>query len=272
MAGYQLVKVGGLQSIAVSSYNTVNYACDNFSEVLLDISKTDTNASEFDELFVTINAGNKQVANRIPIVHLAEINQFQAGTGVVDTFDSTNTGEAFISIDTGCWYMPDKGSELSVSITNEASGGTYDIQVYAKVNDLASPSPLKYSYNTDTSFMIPTCETLYLCGTALTTNTGTVTLQYGSETVNVPIDGGCVLANAHSVGDDEISTISLVHDGTLARDMQVNITPKTGTTVTSIGVCKEVADAPTVAKARRFMPMKFKGLTQKERLVMAQGN
>tara|TARA_Y100001970_G_C14244887_1_gene867429 strand:- start:984 stop:1820 length:837 start_codon:yes stop_codon:yes gene_type:complete len=278
MAGYNLVHVG-TEELASGGFANLTYGCDNFEGILIDIDKTTTgtftnNTVPADLMYITILAGTETIMNRVPVSALASLNQFESGTGFTDDFvvntDNTN-GQAYFEIDTGCHYL-DKGAELSVQISQEATASAQTpavtFKVYAKVNGVAPPSPQKWLWRTDNAFMLPLVETLYAFGSDLPDNTDNVTMQYGTENVLVPIAGGATLINCDTVGDDPITNMSLCYDG-IPRDMQIN-TASSG--ISFLAQVKEVASNQQVAKARRWIPNKFKSLTPKEKVVLAQGH
>jgi len=277
MAGYSLVTVGS-QSLANGGFANFTYGCDNFEGILIDIDKTTSGTftsgtTPADLMYITVLAGTETIMNRVPVSALASLNQFESGTGFTEDFTTSadDEGQAYFEIDTGCHYL-DKGAELSVQISQEAtaSAGTPAVtfKVYAKVNGIAPPSPQKWLWRTDNAFMLPLVETLYCFGSALPDNTDNVTMQYGTENVLVPISAGATLINCDSVGDNEITNMAICYDG-IPRDMQIN-TAASG--ISFLAQVKEVASNQQVAKARRWIPNKFKSLTPKEKVVLAQGH
>lgn len=277
MAGYHLVQVGADTTIANNGFATLTYGCDNFESVLLDIAKTGggtTTATSPDSIYITIQAGTETIANRVPLSAFASLNQFLSGTGITQAWPAGtgNTGKAFLEIDTGCHYL-DKGAELQVSIANSSGGGLL-CKVYSKVNGISTPSPKKWLWRTDNAFMLPLVESLYAFDTDgthnMTAEDGNCTLQYGTENVLVPYKAGATLVNADSVGDDEIQNMALIYDG-IPRSMQIN-TSETAGTIAFLAEVKEVASVVQVQKARKWIPNKFKSLSKKERVVLAQGH
>ena len=276
MAGSNLVRVGSQLLITTNNFGSSQYGCDNFESVLLHIKKSGagtTPASSPDVIYITIQAGTETIANRVPLSAFASLNKFLAGTGVNTNWsNSTSTGEAILEVDTGTHYL-DKGAELSVSIHN-GTNASITADIYAKVNGISTPSPQKWLWRTDTAFMLPLVESLYafdLDGTAnMLEETGNCTLQYGTENVLVPFSAGCAVVNADSIGDEPIENMSLIYDG-IPRSMQINTTDSAGT-IGFLAQVKEVTSQTMVRKARTWIPNKFKSLSKKERVVLAQGH
>ena len=273
MAGSNLVQIGATTILASNNFGTETYGCDNFENVLLHIKNQatgTTSAGDEGKILITIQAGTETIVNRVPLSVFASLNQFLAGTGVVTAWaESGGAGEALLEIDTGCHYL-DKGAELTVSIMN-TSGSSLQYSIYSKVNGISVPSPQKWLWRTDNAFMLPLVESLFafeLDDGDFFDQTGNCTLQYGTENVLVPFQAGAVQVNADSVGDSKISNMSILYDS-IPRSMQIN------TTTADIGFlaqCKEIATPEVVTRARKWIPNKFKGLSKRERIVLAQGH
>jgi hypothetical protein len=271
MASYNLVRLGATQTINNNAFHTFSYGCDNFESVTLRIKKTgaQTSADGLSAIFVTVQAGTETICNRVPVQHFADINQYLAGTGVISAFATTTstTGEAVFEIDTGTWYL-DKGAELIVSVENTC-GAVISAQAYGKVNGTNTPSPQKWLYRTDNAFYLPLVECLFgFSSSTLQNSTDNVTLNYGQENVLVPVDASNAVVNAESVGDDVLTGMALLYDG-IPRDMQIN---SSSTSITYLGLVKDVATPQQIKKARKWIPSKFKGLSKKESVVLAQGH
>ena len=274
MAGFNLVKLAD-QSYANNAYVTHTYSCDNFSEVIMHITKNGSGVVNLDDLFITIMAGTDvTVCNRIPISSLIAVGQYEGGTGQVATFGADNAnGKAVFSIDTGCHWL-DSGQEFFIAIENKSGAAGLDIVTSLKCNTPDVPSPKTYAYRTDNAFSLPLVETLYAVDVDGTANmdeeAGNVDISYGNETYVVPLKSASHLLASDSVGDqlDGISNLALIYDS-IPRQMQVNCSVGS---IAFLAVSTEIATPKMVQKARRIIPAKFSSLNRKERVVLAQGH
>lgn len=279
MASANLVRL--FNNSLSAGHQSFSYGCDQFESVFLSFYKSGTGAYSagdastlLTDVFVSISAGTETIVNRVEIGALADINQYESGTGQYDIWTGADTvGGICFEIETGTHFL-DKGAELQVDIVNNCTEtGTQKPAccIGAKVNGVAPPSPSKIIKRTDSAFMIPAVETLYvwdLDGDFVDSDEE-VNLQYGTENVTIPLDVSFAQVLSDTVGDaGTTGSLACIYDG-IPRDMQIN-TSAAG--LTFIAHTKDVVSQPQVAKARRWIPNKLKSLSPKERVLLAQGS
>ena len=266
-----------------STYVNHSYGCDQLEEVLVKVEyEGGTNtASLFKHVFVGVSVGVDSIVSRVPLAYLAELNQATDGTGAV-VASAGSAGKIITSIPTGTWML-DKGSEVNVSLsydynahvadgdTGTAANVELKYSIFACVNGITTPSPQRVFYKTDTAWTQDLVTELYACNLAsagFEDSEDEVTLQYGAESVQVPVQGANLKMNADSVGDAEITDLAQLYDS-IPRSVTVNTTADD---VSFLGIAKEIVSNDAIRKARVFIPNRFKGLNRKERLALAQGH
>ena len=265
-------------------HNSFSYGCDQVESVYFhlycdpDVAHQMTSAEEnscLEDIFISISIGTENICNRIEMGALADICQYEQGTGFFEAFSTASDikGGIAFEVPVGTQFL-DKGAELQVDVINNsdltAAADMPFLAVGASVNGVSPPNPIRLVKRTDSAFMIPAVETLYAWDFdgAFQASSDEVNLQYGTENVTIPLDIGFTKVLSDTVGDTRTKgSLCLVYDG-IPRDMQVN-TSATG--LTFIATTKVVVDQSQVVKARRWIPNKLKSLSPKERVLLAQG-
>lgn len=241
-----------------TEYKRFSVVADNVKRLLFEIDNTEQGGSaQWDDCFLSVQTSDKAILQRCPVKYLAELHQFEKGTGLISDLEAIfalNLGDGEETAE----FLA-KNTELYVVFEYRESD-TLQFTLHAELNVNAEPSHTSYKVYNDTAFVIENCVNLSAHKSGLDEIVNTVQTRRDNETDNITLSGANCVMNCDTIGDEKITSSGYLFYDELPITTQVNTTESN---VTFVAKCYSPPSEATRKLARNMMNRKLNSLSQK---------
>jgi len=205
-----LVTLGATQTIAATSSQTYQYACNSAQAVLIRCEESAAGSSE--NMYVTIQIGNDVVCNDISGFALSQLSCILGGGGNTD-------GNFGFKVDLGS-HILDGEENLYVTIRNSHASAALDAtDISAIVNEGGVYQPLKYTNYADSVFTDTNTLSVYAWANAVLDEDATAFTVRNQAYSSAPsVLSGCSVSQTSSFAEANAGHLAWKYVATMAQN------------------------------------------------------